>query len=314
MMRPVTEQPQEDFAALRPYLFAIAYRMLGTVSDAEDVLQDTWLRYHRAQADGAVIDSPKAYLSTVVTRLAIDQLTSARARRENYVGEWLPEPLLDDASNVDPAEQVAGADTLSMAFLVVLDALTPVERAVFLLHDVFGYDFTEVARLVDRSPAACRQTAVRARRHVAANRPNLETSRSRRDELADRFVAAFAAGDVAELLTLLAADAVVVGDNGGVPPAWTRPIAGRDNVARLLGGLHEQLVSVDVRVERAVVNGQPGAVVRDAGGALVNVFAFDVVDGAVQTIRSVISRDKLRHLGALADLAALREQHRARRR
>jgi RNA polymerase sigma-70 factor (ECF subfamily) len=313
MMRPVPDDSTDDFDALRPLLFAIAYRMLGSVSDAEDVVQDAWLRYHRALADGTRIDSPKAYLSAVVTRLAIDQLRSARARRESYVGQWLPEPLLTDAAAPDPAERAADSDTLSMAFLLVLDALNPVERAVFLLHDVFAYDFAEIGRLVDRSPAACRQIAVRARRHVAANRPQLETSRTRRDELADRFVAAFAAGDVDGLLALLAPDAVVVGDNGGVPPAWTRPILGSDNVARLLAGLHRQIASVSIRVERAEVNGQPGAVLRGLDGALVSVFAFDVVDGAVQTVRSVISRDKLRHLGALADLAALQERRRASR-
>jgi RNA polymerase sigma-70 factor (ECF subfamily) len=296
----------DEFTELRPLLFAIAYRMLGTVSDAEDVVQEAYLRYHGAVTGGTPIESPKAYLSAVTTRLAIDQLRSARARRETYVGQWLPEPLLTDGGAVDPAQASADADSLSMAFLLVLERLNPVERAVFLLHDVFGYEFAEIAEIVGRSVASCRQVAVRARRHVNEARPRFAASRAERDRLADRFVAALSDGDVAGLVELLAADAVVTGDSGGVPPSWPRPIAGRAKVARLLGALAVQMRMVPgVRVERAEVNGQPGAVVRDADGRLVNVFSFDIADGVVQTIRSVISRDKLRHLGPLADLPSL---------
>jgi RNA polymerase sigma-70 factor (ECF subfamily) len=299
----------DEFTELRPLLFSIAYRMLGSVGDAEDVVQDTWLRYHRARTEGTEIESPKAFLSAVTTRLSIDLLRSARVRREKYVGQWLPEPLLTDAGAADPAAQTAESDSLSMAFLLVLERLGPVERAVFLLHDVFGYEFTEVAPIVSRSADNCRQVAVRARRHVNEARPRFEASRAQREQLADRFVAALSDGDIDGLVRLLSDDVVVTGDSGGVPPNWARPIAGRDKVARLLIGLAAQIRQVPgISLSRAEVNGQPGAVVRDADGALVNVFSFDIVDGVVQAVRSVISREKLRHLGPLADVQALLAQ------
>jgi RNA polymerase sigma-70 factor (ECF subfamily) len=296
----------EQFTELRPLLFSIAYRMLGSVSDAEDVVQDAYLRYHGAVQDGTVIESPKAYLSAVTTRLAIDLLRSARVRRETYVGQWLPEPLLTDPAAPDPGEQSAQADSLSMAFLLVLERLGPVERAVFLLHDVFGYEFTEIAGIVGKSEANCRQVAVRARKHVAAHRPRFETSREQRDQLADQFVAAMVDGDVDGLVELLAADVVVTGDSAGVSPSWPNAIVGREKVARLMAALGTQLRRITgITVERMEVNGQPGAVVRDGNGALVNVFSFDIIEGAVQTVRSVISREKLHHLGPLADLPEL---------
>jgi RNA polymerase sigma-70 factor (ECF subfamily) len=294
------------FTELRPLLFSIAYRMLGSVSDAEDVVQDAYLRYHRALEDGTEIESPKAYLSAVTTRLSIDLLRSARVRRETYVGEWLPEPLLTDETAPDPAAASASADSLSMAFLLVLERLSPVERAVFLLHDVFGFEFVEIASIVGKSADNCRQVAVRARRHVTENRPRFEASREQRERLADQFVAAFSVGDVDGLVHLLAADVTLTGDGGGVPPSWTRPFVGREKVAQLLGALTKQLQRMPgITMERAEVNGQPGAVFRDPGGNLINVFSFDIVDGAVQAVRSVISREKLRHLGPLADLQAL---------
>lgn len=298
--------PVEEFTELRPLLFSIAYRMLGSVSDAEDVVQDAYLRYHAAVQDGTVIESPKAYLSAVTTRLAIDLLRSARVRRETYVGQWLPEPLLTDPAAPDPGEQSAESESLSMAFLLVLERLGPVERAVFLLHDVFGYEFAEIASIVGKSEANCRQVAVRARKHVAAHRPRFETSRERRDELADQFVAALVDGDVDGLVELLAADVVVTGDSGGVSPSWPRVIAGRAKVARLMAAVGDQLRKVPgISLERTDVNGQPGVVVRDGSGALVNVFSLEIADGVVQTLRSVISRDKLRHLGPLANLPEL---------
>jgi RNA polymerase sigma-70 factor (ECF subfamily) len=294
------------FTDLRPLLFSIAYRMLGSVSDAEDVVQDAYLRYHRAVAAGTEIESPKAFLSAITTRLAIDLLRSARVRRETYVGQWLPEPLLTDASTPDPAQQSAESDSLSMAFLLVLERLSPVERAVFLLHDVFGYEFGAVASIVGKTADNCRQVAVRARRHVSEHRPRFEASRIQREELADRFVAALSEGDLGGLVELLAADVVVTGDSGGMSPSWPRPIAGQDKVARLLLGLAEQMRRViGITISRVEVNGQPGAAIRDADGQLVNVFSFDIADGVVQAVRSVISREKLRHLGPLADVQAL---------
>jgi len=205
---------------LRPLLFSIAYRMLGSVGDAEDVVQEALLRYDEAEG----FESPKAWLTSVVTRLAIDQLRSARARRETYVGEWLPEPLVN--GDDDPAAHAEQADTLSMAFLLLLERLTPVERAVFLLHDVFAYRYDEIAGLIGRSEANCRQLGVRARRHVEAEKPRFEASRHERDELAARFFAAVQDGDVDELVGMLAADAVVVGDGGGKAPQWATPIVG----------------------------------------------------------------------------------------
>jgi len=299
---------------LRPLLFSIAYRMLGSVSEAEDIVQDAFLRYHRATAGGQhVPESPKAYLSAVTTRLCIDQLRSARARRESYVGEWLPEPLLTGPEPLaqiapDPQEHAEQADTLSMAFLLVLERLSPLERAVFLLHDVFSYDYDETAGIVGRSAATCRQLAHRARQHMDAERPRFEVEAAQRNELAARFFDAVGRGDMEGLVDLLAADVEVHGDSGGVPPSWPRPIIGRDKVTRLLISLGEQISRLGGSLNPVEVNGQPGALVQAPDGSLVNVFSLDIADGQIQMIRSVINRDKLRHLGPLADVAGLREQ------
>jgi RNA polymerase sigma-70 factor, ECF subfamily len=296
----------EAFLDLRPLLFSIAYRMLSSVSEAEDAVQDAFVRYQEATRDGVEIGSPKAYLSAVVTRLCIDRLRSAPKRRETYVGEWLPEPLLTDSLTSDPAAHAEQADSLSMAFLLVLERLSPVERAVFLLRDVFGYGYDEIATIVDKSEANCRQLATRARRHVKAGKPRFEASEEQRDRLADRFFAAFQDGDMDGLVAMLADDVVVYGDGGGKAPQWMRPIVGADRVARLFVGMSGDLRRYGIVVEPQEVNGQPGAVLRTADGELTNVFALDIVDGVVQTIRSVINPDKLRHIGQPADLRALR--------
>ena len=296
------------YQQLRPLTFAIAYRMIGSVSEAEDIVQEAFLRYHRAASgEAGPIESPKAFLSAVTTRLCIDYLRSARARREAYPGEWLPEPLLtDDASG--PAELAEQADSLSMAFLLLLERLSPVERAVFLLHDVFGYGYDEVAAVVGKSADNCRQLALRARRHVAEGKPRFEASRVKREELAARFFAAVGRGDIDGLVSLLAADAVMYGDSGGTRPSWPRPIAGRDRVGRLLAGLIEQIRQVGIVIRPAEINGQPGGMFLDPAGRLVNVFVLDIADGQIQTIRSVINPDKLRHLGPLANTSDLRRQ------
>jgi RNA polymerase sigma-70 factor (ECF subfamily) len=296
---------------LRPLMFSIAYRMLGRVTEAEDIVQEAFLRYQRAVADHGAPDSPKAYLSAVTTRLCIDQLRSARSRHESYVGEWLPEPLLTGPSPLsqqipDPATVAEQSDSLSMAFLLLLERLTPMERAVFLLHDVFSYDYDETAGIVGRTPAACRQLAHRARQHVEQNRPRFEASAAQRDELAARFFDAVDSGDMDGLVSLLAADVTVTGDSGGVPPSWGRPIVGRDHVSRLLVGLGAQIRDASGTFEPVHVNGQPGALVLAPDGRLVSVFVLDIADDQVQAVRSVISREKLRHLGPLADIAALR--------
>jgi RNA polymerase sigma-70 factor (ECF subfamily) len=307
----VTEK-RETFESLRPMLFAIAYRMLASVSDTEDVLQEGYLRWRRAVNDGVEITSLKAWLSTVVTRLAMDHLRSARVRREQYVGLWLPEPLPTDAAEMlagtpgaDPQERAELADSLSMAFLLVLERLNPVERAAFLLHDVFGYTHDEIAAIVETTPANARQIASRARRHVQAERPRFDPSPEERERLAERFFAAVTAGDVEGLVQVLADDVVVHGDGGGKVPQWATPIVGVDRVSRLFAGLGRQMGEVRARLERREINGQPAAVVLDPEGAVVTVWVLDVVDARVSAIRSVINPEKLGHLGRVADVRAL---------
>jgi RNA polymerase sigma-70 factor, ECF subfamily len=310
-----TGQAYED---LRPLMFSIAYRMLGSVSEAEDIVQEAFLRYHQATSASTRPESPRAFLSAVTTRLCIDHLRSARVRRESYVGEWLPEPLVTSPPSLgrpagDPAELAEQADSLSMAFLLLLERLTPVERAVFLLHDVFSYGYDETARIVGRSEASCRQLAHRARLHVDEGRPRFEASERKRDELAARFFDAVGHGDLDGLVAMLAADATVYGDNGGVPPAWMRPITGRDHVSRLLAGIGGQMRAVQAVLRPVQVNGQPGALLVSPDGELISVFQLDIAGGQVQAIRSVISRDKLQHLGPLADLPAMQERLREQR-
>src|SRR5213596_2143719 len=248
-----TEAPYEE---LRPLLFSIAYRMVSSVSEAEDIVQEAFLRIHRAEAEGTKVDSPKAYLSAVVTRLSIDHLKSARARREQYVGQWLPEPLLTDSAP-DAAAQAETADSLSMAFLVLLESLTPVERAVFLLRDVF--DYAEIAKIVQRSEDNCRQLYVRARRHIDQGRPRFEASREQRDELARRFFAAAQLGDTNALVELLAEDVVVYGDGGGKAPSWPEPIYGRERVAKLMVGTLAQVDRLGASLVKPSSTGSPAS-------------------------------------------------------
>jgi RNA polymerase sigma-70 factor, ECF subfamily len=299
----------EEFQELRPLLFSIAYRILGSVSDAEDAVQDTWLRY---EASPAQPTSAKAFLSAVVTRISIDVLRSARVRREQYVGQWFPEPLLADPYE-DPERSAELADSVSMAALLLLERLSPLERAVFVLREVFGFSFPEIASAVERSEAACRQLAVRARRHMDAGRPRFEADRKEREELAGRFFEAFWAGDVDGLRELLAADAHLVGDGGGKAPQWKR-ISGAAKVARLLAAMPELFVKIGVAMESHEVNGQPGAIFRDRDGKVVSTMALDILDGQVQAIRSVTNPDKLGHVGPVADNWALMHEAIATRR
>ena len=290
---------------LRRVGFSIAYRMLGSVSEAEDVVQEALLRVHRALEEDEELRSPRAYMSTVVTRLAIDQLRSARARRETYVGEWLPDPLLASAEE-DPARQAELADSLSLAFLALLERLSPEQRAVFLLRDVFDYPYAEIAAIVGKSEAAARQLAVRARAHVAEERPRFEASRERRQELAGRFFAAARAGDLHALESLLAQDVVLHGDGGGKVPALARPLHGRNRVARTLLAWVRQAARIDgVSIREAEVNGQPGAITLDRDGKLIAVMALDIAEDRIQGVRSVVNPDKHGHLAPVADLRAL---------
>lgn len=292
--------PGADVEGLRPLLFSIAYRMVGSVSEAEDLVQEAYLRFHRSTTSGEEIESPKAYLSATVTRLAIDHLRSARVRREQYVGPWLPEPLLTDEAP-DPSEHAETADSLSMAFLVLLETLSPVERAVFLLREVFGFGYDEIARVVHKSEDNSRQIAARARRHVEARRPRFEVSRRQKDELARRFFAAVGEGDVDGLMDLLAADVVAMGDGGGKAPASRQPLHGRERVARYFAGVARWLRGAGVQIRPVEINGQPGAIASDRDGRVVSVFSLEIAEGRVQTIRGIVNPDKLRHLGPVAD-------------
>lgn len=300
----------DEFEALRPLLFSIAYRILGSVSEAEDAVQESWLRYAASPTQPT---STKAYLSAVVTRIAIDVLGSARVRRETYLGQWLPEPLLSDPYE-DPARSAELADSLSMAALLLLERLSPLERAVFVLHEVFGFGFTEVASAVGRSEAACRQLAVRARRHMDAERPRFEADRRKRDELAARFFDALREGDVDDLRKLLTEDVQLVADGGGKTPQWGKGIIGAQNVAQVLISTIPWFIRIGGTVKPHAVNGQPGAIFRDRDGNVLNTWTLDVLDGQIQTIRTVLNPDKLGHIGPVADAwAVIRETNQARR-
>jgi RNA polymerase sigma-70 factor, ECF subfamily len=284
---------------LRPLLFSIAYRMVGSASEAEDIVQEALLRFHRESSGGTEIESPKAWLSTVTTRLAINHVQSARVRRESYVGTWLPEPLVTDTES-EGARHAETADSFSLAFLVLLESLGPTERAVFLLHDVFEYGYNEIAAIVGKSEDNCRQIAVRARRQVEAKKPRFEVSRRKREELAERFFDAVAGRDAEGLIQLLAHDVVVYGDGGGKAPSVPRPINGRERVLRFF--LAKPSARLDLSSMRHVeVNGQPGALYADSDGRPVLVVSLDIVDGLVQTVRSVSNPDKLLHLDPDAD-------------
>jgi RNA polymerase sigma-70 factor (TIGR02957 family) len=308
-MSVAEEQLLDD---LRPRAFAIAYRMLGSVSEAEDVVQEALLRVHSAIEGGEEITSPRAYVATVVTRLAIDELRSARARRESYVGEWLPEPIA--APDEGPAAQVEQADSLSLAFLVLLESLSPEQRAAFLLHDVFDYGYGDVAEIVGTSEENARQLASRARRHVKDGRPRFDPSAEQRGELAAGFLAAAKEGDFAKLESFLAEDVALHGDGGGLAPAIKHPVFGRERVAQLLGNWmrlgFEKIGGVELRP--STFNGQPGAEYLDADGKLIGVMALDIADGKVQAIRSIVNPEKLGHLGPVADANELLQKIRER--
>jgi RNA polymerase sigma-70 factor (ECF subfamily) len=288
------ENPQKPgdgtdlFDRYRPLLFSIAYRMLGSVMDAEDVVQEAYLRWQRASE----VRSPRAYLSAVVTRLCIDQLRSARTQREQYVGPWLPEPLPTEPA-FDVADAVALEESLSMAFLVLLESLTPTERAVFLLREVFDYDYGEISYLVNKSEDNCRQIAHRARQSVAARRPRFESSPEQEERLMGSFLEACFGGDMEGLLALLSEDVTLWSDGGGKTRAALNPIHGADKVARFFSGiLHKAPPGFVVR--RASVNGRPGLIGYFEDGRPHSVTTFDVAEGGIRAIRIVVNPEKLR--------------------
>lgn len=291
----------EELEALRRRAFAISYRMLGSVSEAEDVVQEALIRLHRVLGSGEQIESPRAYLATVATRLAIDHLRSARVRREQYVGDWLPEPLVE-AGEGDPAQRAEMIDSLSVAFLAVLERLSPEQRAVLLLRDVFDYGYDEIAEILDRTQGSVRQLAVRARRHVREQRPRFEVSRQQHERLASGFFAAVERGDLQALEALLAEDVVLRGDGGGKAPALGHSIVGRTEVARTMVAWARLGQGFGGSVQRVTVNGGPGALVRDSDGGLLAVWALDVADGAIRGVASIVNPDKLRHIATVGSM------------
>lgn len=299
----------EEFEQTRPQLFAIAYRILGSVSEAEDAVQESWLRY---VATPAAPTSTKAFLAAVVTRISIDVLRSARRRREEYVGQWFPEPLLTDPYE-DPERSAELADSVSMASLILLERLSPLERAVFVLREVFGFDFPEVASAVGRSEAACRQLIVRARRHLDGGLPRYQANRQEGAQLAKRFLSALREGDVDGLRNLLTADVQVVGDSGGKAPQWSKGIVGAALVARVLAGAARPFIGIGGIMEPHAINGQPGVIFRDRESKILCVSVFEFHDGRIQTIRTLLNPDKLGHVGPVGDIwAVLRAMSRER--
>jgi RNA polymerase sigma-70 factor (TIGR02957 family) len=292
---------------LRPVSFAIAYRMLGSVSEAEDVVQEALLRVHQAIEAGEQIASPRAFLATVTTRLAINELRSARARRERYVGEWLPEPIVTDGHD-DPAQHAEMADSLSLATLVLLESLSPEQRAVLLLHDVFDYDYPQVAEIIGKSQDNVRQLATRARRHLAQRRPRFQTTREQREELAARFFQAAEQGDLSGLEALLAHDVAFTGDGGGKVPALARTLRGRNRVARTLVdySVRQAALFQQVQIRPTEINGSPGALYLDEQQRLIAVIALEIADGQITSINSIVNPDKLTHLGPVGDFTSLR--------
>ena len=301
-MSPREELLQE----LRPVAFAIAYQMLGSVAEAEDVVQEAPLQVHQALQAGEQLVSPRALVATVTTRRAIDQLRSARVRREAYVGEWLPEPIITDGHD-DPARHAEMADSLSLAMLVLLERLSPEQRAVLLLHEVFDYSYAEVAAILGKSQAGVRQLATRARRHLAQRRPRFQTTRQQQEELARRFFAAVEHGDLSGLEALLAHDVALTGDGGGKVPALARTLHGRSRVARMLLDWARLAARAPGGSLRPVeVNGGPGALYLDAQQRLLAVVALEVAGGLVTSVHAIVNPDKLTRLGPVGDFGSLR--------
>jgi RNA polymerase sigma-70 factor, ECF subfamily len=295
----------DSFLEQRSLLFSIAYRMLGSVADAEDAVQETYLRWRRTTENGKEIHAPKAWLTTTISRVCLDQLGSARVKREQYIGPWLPEPLV--GASPDVAETVADFDSLSLAFLVLLESLSPKERAVFLLHDVFGYDFASVGDIVGESDAYCRQLAKRARAHMAERRPRFEADQAQRERLTADFLRAVSDGDMPALIETLTDDVTVFSDGGGKVNAARKPVVGRDKVALFLTNLARLAPDgTSFRVEP--INGQPG-IVTLVDGVVRNVVTFDFADSGIRTIYIVVNPDKLRPVAsALTGTAPVMEQ------
>jgi RNA polymerase sigma-70 factor, ECF subfamily len=288
---------EEVFEANRELLFAVAYRMLGTVADAEDAVQDAWLRWTAAPRSD--IAEPRAYLARTVTHVALNKLRSARARREAYVGSWLPEPLL--TTGPDTADRAELAESVSLAMLVVLESLTPEERAVFVLHEVFGFPHAEIASAIGRSDASVRQLMHRAREHVQARRPRFDVDTGQQREVTERFLAAAAGGDIDQLMTVLAPDVTLISDGGGKARAPVRPIVGAAKVARFVAAISAQpymgIDPSDMTVEVTEINGGPGTLIT-VGGKPITAVTTVVAGGRITAIQLVANPDKLRAITA----------------
>ena len=282
-----------NFDDYRPQLFSIAYRMLGTVMDAEDVVQDAWVRH---QALETPPENPSAYLRKIVTNLSLDRLKSARAQREQYIGEWLPEPIL--TSDDSPVDSVQRAESISMALLVVLESLSPLERAVFILRDVFDYEYTEIALTLERSESACRKLFSRAREHIQAARPRFDVPQEVHDRLVSQFIEAAQQGNMQGVVSLLADDAVLYSDGGGVVSAATRPLHGRDTIFAFLSGLYAKMQrdGNNFTLEAIQLNGQMGLLMRDSAGQIMMAVTFETDSTQIIAIRLVRNPDKLRRL------------------
>ena len=288
----MTNQALSFFEEHRQLLFGIAYRMLGTVMDAQDMVQDTFLRWQQTSPDK--IESPRAWLTTVITRLCINHLKSARVQRETYIGPWLPEPLVTERGD-QPAENAQLADSLSLAFLVLLETLTPTERAVFILREVLDCEFSEIAPIVNRSEVNCRQILVRARKHVEERRPRFDATPEQADKLMMQFDQAVKTGEIENLLNLLANDVVLVTDGGGKARALPKPMCGAEPIARLFIAATRKFGSGTQEMKKATINGLPG-LVHFEGGRPQRVMAFGIHDGRIHALFVITNPDKLRHL------------------
>jgi RNA polymerase sigma-70 factor (ECF subfamily) len=288
---------EDLYREMRGRLFGIAYRLLGSAAEAEDVVHDAFVRLANARAGGVAVDSPAGFLVTATTRIGIDRLRSARVRREQYPGQWLPEPVVEVADD-DPAGRVEAADSISLAFLLVLERLGPVERAVFVLRDVFDYDYDEVGQVVDRSPESCRQIALRARRHVGEGRQRYAVDPAQRDAVADRFARVWEDADLSGLLELLAPEVVLTGDGGGKAPALPRPLAGAERVARALVGFARVMHEHGLVARATTLNGDAGVFAVDVAGEVRAALALELGPQGVLAVRSQVNPHKLGHLSA----------------
>lgn len=285
----------ETFENFRPKLFAIAYRMLGNATEAEDMVQEAYLRFQATPLER--VQSPEAFLKTIVTRLCLDYLKSAQAQREEYPGEWLPEPIFtgDQSEFVDPAEQASEYESLSLAFLLLLESLSPDERAVFLLREVFDYNYAEIASMLDKSEVVCRQLLSRAKKHVVEHRPRFKSSPDEHRLILAQFMQAIQAGDLTGLTALLAEGVTASADGGGKVRAIIHPLQGPVIVGRFIFGLR-RLIKPDDSVEIAPINGKEALLIRDHQGHITDVITFEIADGAIQKIYIIRNPDKLKHI------------------